>query len=159
MRCSAQTKRGTPCKANALKDTDPPVCMAHSDEEVQESAGFGGAQPGSGRPRKPTSIDFLREWFQEHEGALLDTLTEALTAQRGVVVGNGPSAELEMVPDHETRLRAFREALDRFYGRPRQAVEVTGEDGGPIQTSGIDLSGLSVEELRALRELLGKAGA
>lgn len=45
------------------------------------------------------------------------------------------------------------------YGRPRQGVELTGEDGGPIQSGQqhqIDLSSLSVEELKVLEHIVTK---
>lgn len=33
----------------------------------------------------------------------------------------------------ETRLDAAREVLNRLAGKPMQAVEITGEDGGPVE--------------------------
>jgi hypothetical protein len=157
-RCSATTRKGQPCKANPVLGTDR--CMAHQDEEAKQSVGFGGAQEGAGRPRRPRATEVLLQRIEENIDFVIGPMFEALVAERGLALQvKGGGMEVGYVPDHETRLRAARDLLDRAYGRPRQAVEVTGEDGGPIQTSGIDLSGLSAEELRALRELLGKAGA
>jgi hypothetical protein len=45
----------------------------------------------------------------------------------------GDNAEVEFVPDHAIRLQAFREAFDRVYGKPRQAIEHTGAEGGPVE--------------------------
>lgn len=54
-------------------------------------------------------------------------------------------------------MTAAERLLDRVYGKPRQAVEHTGADGGPMEVSS-DLSRLSIEEKRALLALLEKAG-
>lgn len=34
--------------------------------------------------------------------------------------------------DDRTRLAAAREVFDRLFGKPRESVTVTGEDGGPV---------------------------
>lgn len=39
--------------------------------------------------------------------------------------------------NHETRIRAANSLLDRAYGKPKESVEMTGEDGGPIETRAI----------------------
>lgn len=36
--------------------------------------------------------------------------------------------------NHAVRLAACREILDRGFGRPAQAVQLTGEDNGPLRT-------------------------
>lgn len=44
--------------------------------------------------------------------------------------------------------------LDRGCGKPAQAVSVSGEGGGPIEVnSKLDVSGLSVEQLRTLASI------
>lgn len=35
---------------------------------------------------------------------------------------------------HAARVAAFREVLDRGYGKAKQGIEMTGEDGGPVET-------------------------
>lgn len=40
--------------------------------------------------------------------------------------------------------------------RDKQDHEITGKDGGPIQSTGFDLSGLTTEQLLQLREKAGK---
>lgn len=41
-------------------------------------------------------------------------------------------------------------------GMLKNRTEVTGADGGPIQSTGFDLSGLTTEQLLQLREKAGK---
>lgn len=44
-----------------------------------------------------------------------------LDAERAVVVGTGPKARVEIVPDMELALKAIREIYDRAEGRPSRA--------------------------------------
>jgi hypothetical protein len=75
-----------------------------------------------------------------------------------VVVGQGESAELELIPDHDARIKAARELLDRAYARTRQALEHTGEGGRPIEVArSTDLKKLSHAELDQLEELPTRA--
>jgi hypothetical protein len=57
------------------------------------------------------------------------------------------------------KLKAL-ELLGRHLGMFKEKVEVTGKDGGPIQTQNADpdLSSLSDEEFEALERLVAKAG-
>jgi hypothetical protein len=59
-----------------------------------------------------------------------------LTAHRDVVVGHGERASVQFMPDHDARIKAARELLDRAYGKARQALKVTGEHGAPGDGSG-----------------------
>lgn len=122
--CSATTKRGTRCKAKPLHDRD--VCLAHADADTRASARF---TPESGRlggrPRKPRAIEILRERVERDVDRYLQPLEDGLTADRGLVVGDGEHARVEYVTDHGTRLKAAREVLDRVYGRPTQTHDVT----------------------------------
>lgn len=105
--------------------------MGHLDRTTRESLGFGGPQPGSGRPRKLRAIDVLKERMEQDIDRVLAPLFEALRAEKSVVVGQGPTAHVETVPDIPTRIAAARELLDRGYGRPKQVVDavvVTDED-------------------------------
>ena len=119
--CHGTTKTGRPCKAAPLHDSD--CCLAHTDEETRLSTGFGA--PGTGRPRNPRAVDVLKERIEAGIDEVLKPLWDALTAERAVVVGNGPTAYVESVKDHPTRIAAVRELLDRGYGRPKQATEIT----------------------------------
>jgi hypothetical protein len=118
-RCTAKTKKGARCK-NAAQRGDR--CLAHVPRKVREAAGFGGPQPGSGRPKKPRAVDVLRQRIEEDIDRWLQPLEDGLVAQRGIVVGDGPTAHVEYVEDHPTQIKAHREAFDRAFGRPTQPV-------------------------------------
>lgn len=73
-------------------------------------------QPGqsgnpSGRPKQDTR---LRDLAREHTDAAIQALVDALA-------------------DEKTRVSAAIALLDRGYGKPAQ--EITGPDGGPLQSS------------------------
>lgn len=143
-KCKGTTKAGEPCPttplhAGTLVDGVPAhggYCRSHDPDLAAAGvskipAGFGGPQPGSGRPRKPRAVDVLKDWMEDHIDETLAPLKAGLTATKMVVVGNGPGARLEEVPDNATRIACARELLDRGYGRPRQTVDavvVTDED-------------------------------
>lgn len=127
MPCTATTKSGEPCKAKPLKDTDR--CLAHSDATTRESVGFVAANGFAGRKPNPRAVDVLRERIEQDIDKVLNPLWDALEADRGVVVGNGPSAHVDYVPDFSARIAAARELLDRGYGKPKQTNEVSGNIG------------------------------
>lgn len=164
-RCAATTKKGTPCKAVPRNDTG--LCNAHSPKEVQEASGFGGAQPNSGRPKLPKVTDLARQRVEQAVEALLEPYFRTLGVefdQAGRVV-RVPGAKLVHkdqngtfvtdIDDLGARIMAAEKLLDRVYGKPRQSTEVTGPDGGPLQTRA-DLSGLSDEDLAVLAGVLAK---
>jgi len=62
----------------------------------------------------------LSEAAREHSPEALRVLVDALS-------------------NPDTALAAAKEILDRGFGRPAQAVEITGEDGGPVQVTRIEL--------------------
>lgn len=130
MPCSATTRRGDPCRGTPLPSLD--VCIAHAPEEVKQSRGFGGSQPGAGRPPKPKATDILRERMEADADAILDALWGGLKAQRGLAVGNGPSARVEYVDDVQTQVSTAEKIIVLGYGRPNTRVELTGADGGPV---------------------------
>lgn len=130
-RCKATTKDGQPCKAAPLRDGD--FCLAHADEETRESTGFVAANGKGGRPKNPRVIDVLRERLEERIDDVIGPLFDALEADRGIAVGNGPSARVEYMTDHATRIAAVRELLDRVYGKPRSTTEITGPEGSAIE--------------------------
>lgn len=130
--CSGTTRSGDACKGNPLKGRD--VCMAHADDETKASVSFGGAQAGGGRPKAPRAVDVLRERIERDIDKWLTPIEDALSAERTYILGTGEDAEAVSVPDHTTRMAAAREGLDRAYGKPKQATELSGPDGGPIPT-------------------------
>lgn len=140
--CTATTKKGTPCTRPRIDGQD--VCIAHASKEVRASRGFGGVQPGGGRPAAPRVVDVIRERIEQEIDDWYQVLLDARDAEKAVTIGYGEHAHMELVPDYALRLAAFREAMDRAYGRPKQQTEVSGPGGGPI-----DLRGLSDDELRA----------
>lgn len=138
-RCKGTTRAGKACSAYPLTDSD--FCLAHSDEERRASVGFTGeAGKLGGRPRKPRVVDVLREKVEDEIEEWLEPLYEARKATKHVVVGNGPTAHVEEVPDIPTRLAATREVIDRTHGKARQSVELSGADGGPVKLTFAELA-------------------
>jgi hypothetical protein len=131
-RCKGKTKAGKSCGANPLKPgtviegvtVTGGWCRTH-DPDLPDSARIQGAQPGAGRKPRPREVDVIRERLEQRTGEVFDGLWEATRAERSVVVGSGDSADVVMVPDWPTRIAAYREILDRSYGRPHQSSEVT----------------------------------
>lgn len=153
--CSGTTKAGKPCRGNPLTDSD--YCMAHSDAETKASVGFvPEAGKLGGRPKNPRAVDVLRDKLEAEIDAWLDVLVDAREAQKAIVVGAGEGAFLELIPDYTVRLRAFQEAFDRVYGKPKQATELSGPGGDPIRTEGdaLDPSKLNPEQLRTYLTLV-----
>lgn len=131
-KCSAKTKAGKPCRAKPLRDQD--TCLAHSDSDTRGSVGFTPeAGKLGGRPRNPRAIEVLREKIEAKADELIDVYFEAAKAERSYVVGSGDNAELVSAPDHPTRIKAVDSAFDRAFGKPGQALEVTGAGGGPVE--------------------------
>lgn len=139
--CTGITSASAACSAFPLKDSEPPVCLAHADQETRERAGFGGAQPNSGRPKLPKPMDLARQLVEEHAAALLrphfkslglllnDDGTVLELPSGAVVVHQGEATDIE---DLGAQIAAARELLDRVYGKPKQATEITGKDGTPL---------------------------
>ena len=58
---------------------------------------------------------------------------------------------------HRDHFRALETIIAYSYGKPKQGVELTGEDGAPIETvTNAKLSKLSYEELDILERIIGK---
>ena len=136
--CRGTTKKGLPCKAPPLKpgtEIDGVFvmgehCRTH-DPNLPDSARLQRAQPGAGRPKNPRVVDVIRERIEEKADQWFEVLDDARTAMKVVgVAGEGEFAEPIEVEDHMVRLKAFKEAMDRTYGRARQ--EITGADGAPL---------------------------
>lgn len=75
-------------------------------------------------------------------------LNEALSAEKTIFIGRDEGATIEKIPDHNIRLAAVEIIYQRLWGRPPQAI--TGDDGGPVQVEGVDLSKLSEVQFQAL---------
>lgn len=134
-RCTATTKRGTPCQSPRLSGFD--VCIGHAPKAEKAKRGFGGAENGKagGHARRhPKLVERLAEKVEAELDEWLAPLIRAREATRVVVVGNGPNAWTEEHPDIPTQLKATAEVFDRLVGKPKQTQEISGPDGGPLQT-------------------------
>jgi hypothetical protein len=169
--CDGTNRRGAPCGAAAVgaERGDPRYCLSHQPAEVRESLGFGGPQPGAGRPRNQRPINLARELVVEHAHEFLrpylrtlgldfDAAGQVVKATGGGAVLVGRDKEGGVFPsdveDLGAKIAASERLFDRVFGKPRQALEHTGDDGGPIRTEGgLDLRLLTDDELRALQAI------
>lgn len=152
-RCAGSNAKGEPCKAWPLSGSR--FCAAH-DRNLPDGHRFGSpewsARAGaSEKPRALKLTEELNRQVEEKAALIVDALFEALLADKGVTVGHGDDAFVEVVPDHAVRLRAIAELFDRAVGKPRQAIEHTGDNGGPIKTE-TDLSPDVAELLKQARD-------
>lgn len=140
-KCHGKNAAGKPCGSPPLKAgteikgvvVKGKHCRTH-DPDLPDTARIQGAQPGSGRPRKPTADEILRERLEADIDRWLAPLEAALGAAKPVQMWNGQERKHEMVyvVDPKLGMQALKIALERVYGRPRQQVELSGGDGGPI---------------------------
>lgn len=113
-RCHAITKAGEPCPTSPLNGTD--YCLAHSSLEVRESLGFIAKNGKQGRPRLPKATELMRERLEEQREEIIRVYWDAMNA----TLKDGE-------PDHQIRLQALRDLLDRVYGKPTTKTELTGD--------------------------------
>lgn len=111
-----------------------------SREQPQRRRGPGRPWPKgvSGNPGgRPREVGHVRELARQHTAEAIQTLAMVMRD-----------------PDQPGRARvaAAEALLDRGWGRPPQATEVSGPGGGPIWVAGTMLEGLSPEEIRRLAE-------
>lgn len=99
----------------------------------------GGRRPGAGR--KPGRVSAAKRDIAERAKTHGDAALNALVS----IMGDDEAP-------HSARVSAANAILDRGYGKPRQAVEVSGPAGGPVTIAAERLS------TGALRELLGAMG-
>lgn len=175
-RCTGTNRAGQSCGVYPLRGQT--TCSAHDPtipDEIRfgspEQAGQAGASP---KPRKLTLTQAMRERALAAADEILRPYFQALgvvgwnrdgtpivdeAARARVAASFQGEVTLSSVEDLAAQMTASDRIVDRIEGRPRQAVEVTGEDGGPVAMSGtVDLSRLSPEQLRDLRDLLATAG-
>lgn len=92
--------------------------MASPEFEKQPKSTRGGKRPGSGRKpggKNATTLE-IEALAKKYSGRVIDALYVVATRSKS----------------DTARVAAGTALLDRGYGRPRQAVEHTGKDGGPI---------------------------
>jgi hypothetical protein len=98
-------------------------CCAHN-AALDDSRRFGtiaqanDAAKTAGRPRRPREIELIEQVAEEKREELRAVYADGLVAGRAVVVGTGPKARLEIVPDHPHRLNTAKEIMDRLHGKP-----------------------------------------
>ena len=63
-----------------------------------------------------------------------EAIDKLVALMRGVITVEIDRKPVEIVVPPMAQLAAANALLDRGYGRPAQAVEMSGKDGGPIQT-------------------------
>lgn len=150
-RCKAKTKKGKRCR-NAATIGD--VCIAHAPRNVKDERGFGGPQPGSGRPRLPRPHEVLRQRIEDDIDRWLAPLEAALGASKPMQTWSASRGEHKIiyVADPELGMKATKLALQLVYGKPKQPLELTGDEGGPVKTE-IDFTDPKVRE--ALHGLVG----
>lgn len=101
----------------------------------------GGKREGAGRRpgRVSAAKRALAEMARDHAEGALETLA---------------SIHADKTQPASARVSAATAILDRAYGKPPQALEHTGKDGGPITTATVfDLSKMTDAELEAYRTL------
>jgi hypothetical protein len=141
--CQGKTKAGKPCKAAPLSGSD--YCLAHADEETRESAGFGGSQPGAGRPRVPRATELMREWVEENAEKILKPYADAI--EHAVLTATFEGVVLPSdVADLGARIAAAERLLDRVLGKPAQRVEHAGPQGDAVAVD-LQLDGATREAI------------
>lgn len=91
---------------------------------------FVSGDPRSNPGGRPRVSETNKGMLQALTPKVIQRWAEGLDAERPVVVGNGPHARMEMVPDHGERRQSGKQIWEALYGKPAQ--EITGNDGGPL---------------------------
>ena len=108
----------------------------------------GGKRDGAGR--KPGSLN--RATIERER-----TLMEAAKGYTDEALATLAAIMRDTAQPGPARVSAANAILDRGYGKPRQAVEHTGADGGPIEVTHLDDDALDRAE-KALADLAGITG-
>lgn len=146
-------RRGEVCGRATYEKTD--ACWGHQPKNVKESKGFGGPQENSGPKKLEDPFDVAREAVRQHAELLIRPHFKTLgydihieqtddgpilkleQLEGGGAKVYGESKDGEIIPsnieDLAAQIVAAEKIIDRLWGRPRQAVEMTGADGGPVE--------------------------
>jgi hypothetical protein len=132
-------------------------CRAH-DEDLPPSARFGSRERArengklGGRPPNPKPSEVMRRLVEQH----VETVIAPHFRTLGYKLERNEAGELTIVPDENGGAKIYGESkegdinvtdhddlgahiaaaeklLDRVYGRPKQATELTGSEGGPVE--------------------------
>lgn len=148
--CLGVNRAGERCKAAPLASSE--WCRAH-DPNVPESDRFGSPEQSAraGASPKPRALKLREALVAKVEAeaeVLVERWLEAANATKTQFSGQGEDAFAEQVPDYASRLRALADIWDRAVGKPAQEIELSGSDGGPIQTEGtVDIADPEVRKL------------
>jgi hypothetical protein len=147
-RCKEKTKAGKRCKSPPLKGKD--YCLSHAPADTRDSVGFVAANGKGGRPKLPTPTEIARDLIEKNieivlrpHFRVLGYDVEATKDGLALVPLEGGGAKLygesregvvtaSEYEDLGAHMAAADKLLDRIYGRPKQATEITGADGGPV---------------------------
>jgi hypothetical protein len=151
-------RKGEVCNRPTYEDTD--ACWGHQSKEAKAEKGFGGAQQNSGRPKLKDPFDVAREAVRQHAELLIAPHFKALgfdiriettddgpilhldKSEGGAAKLYGESKDGVIVPsdleDIGAQIAAAEKILDRLFGKPRQALELSGNDNGPIEVVSVD---------------------
>ena len=112
--------------------------------------------PG-GRPIKLKTIELRKlehdvRMFARDRG--FEAIDKLVALMRGVVTVEIDKKAVEMPVPPMAQLAAANALLDRGYGRPAQAVEMSGKGGGPIQTEEASAYDIIVGRLESIARQL-----
>jgi hypothetical protein len=137
---AGKIKKAAP-KSNTGAET--PQKAATQSKKNQKQGRRGGKRPGAGRKKgsenratvaQKTTVSHLA---RQHTDVAMKALRDI--CEKGI--------------SESARVAAANSLLDRGYGKPTQAHEHTGKDGGPIST--VDLTHATPEQLAALEDFFG----
>lgn len=161
-RCKGKTKAGKRCSRAPLTDQD--YCIAHAQRKEKDSRGFGGAQPGSGRPRKPTVTALLQE-RAAGRADVIDALYERGMTGLKLVAKYEGEVHVSDVDDVVGMIGIVERYLDRTEGKPSQSLNVhadidASEAAQPVSIVAVDASDPEIRRLAhdLVKRLAGRPG-
>ena len=162
-KCTGTKVDGRPCGAWALKGSER--CSAHPLDPGSARFHFGSPEQAreagrkGGRPRLPTPTEVARELVEANIVAILKPHFAVLgyqveVGEEGVALvpleGGGAKLfgesrdgviQASEYEDLGAQIAAADKLLDRIYGRPKQAAEISGPNGQPIGVTFAELAG------------------